>query len=52
MRCKSFALLLIAHVDSKWKVGIDSLVEISDVGVEIRLADLRVCSADVGDKLL
>ncbi len=46
--CKSLALLLLAHVNGKWKVRIDSLVEISDVVV---LADLHICSADVGDKL-
>ncbi len=50
--CKSLALLLLAHVDGKWKVGINSLVEIGDVVVKIRLADLHVCSADVGDELL
>jgi hypothetical protein len=50
--CKGLALLLLAHLDGKWKVGIDSLVEIGGVVVEIRLADLCVCSTDVGDKLL
>ncbi len=45
------ALLLLVRVDGKWKVGIDSLVESGDIVVEIRLADLGVCSADVGDKL-
>ncbi len=50
--CKSLALLLLACVDGKWKVGIDSLVEIGDVVVEIRKADLRGSSVDVGDKLL
>ncbi len=43
--------LLLAHVDGKQKVRIDSLVEIGDVVVEIRLADLRIYSADVGDEL-
>jgi hypothetical protein len=51
VQCKSLALLLLARVDGKWKVRIDSLVEIGDVIVKIRLADLRVCSANVGDKL-
>ncbi len=50
--CKSLSLLLLAHVYGKGEVRIDSLVEIGDVVVEIRLADLRVCSADVGDELL
>ncbi len=49
--CKSLALLLLAGVDGEWKVGVDSLVEIEDVVVKIRLADLCVRSADVGDKL-
>ncbi len=49
--CKSLALLLLAHVDGKWKVGIDSLVEISDFVAKIRLVDLCICGADVGDKL-
>jgi hypothetical protein len=49
--CKNLALLLLARLDGKWKVGIDSLVEIGDVVVKIRLADLCVRSADVGDKL-
>ncbi len=49
--CKGLALLMLAHVDCKWKVGIDSLFEINDVVVEIRLADLWICSADVGDEL-
>ncbi len=48
--CKILALLL-AHVDGKWKVRINSLDKIGDVVVEIRLADLRVCSAEVGDEL-
>ncbi len=48
---KSLVLLLLPHVDGKWKFRIDSLVEIGDVVIKIRLADLRVCSADVGDKL-
>jgi hypothetical protein len=34
--CKSLALLLLAPVDGKWRVGINSLVEIGDVVVEIR----------------
>ncbi len=50
--CKGLALLLLARVDGKWKVEIDSLVEIGDVVVKIRLADLRICSGDVSDKLL
>jgi hypothetical protein len=45
------ALLLLAHVDGEWKVGIDFLIEIGDVVVKIRLADLGICSVDVGDKL-
>jgi hypothetical protein len=49
--CKSLALLLLARVDGKWKVRINSLVEISDLVVKIRLADLCICSADVGDEL-
>ncbi len=49
--CKSLALLLLARVDGKWKLKIDSLLEIGDVVVKIRLADLGVCSADVGDEL-
>jgi hypothetical protein len=51
--CERLALLLLvlAHVDGEWKVKMDSLVEIGDVVVEIRLADLGVCSADVSDKL-
>ncbi len=50
--CKSLALLLLACVDGKWKVSINFLVEIGDVVIKIRLADLRVCGADVGDELL
>ncbi len=46
------SLLLLARVDDKWKFGIDSLVEVGDIVVEIRLADLSVCSADVGDELM
>ncbi len=49
--CKGLALLLLAREDGKWKVGINFLVEIGDVVVEIRLADLCICSADVGGKL-
>jgi hypothetical protein len=49
--CKILALLLLACVDGEWKVGIDSLFQIGDDVVEIRLADLGVCSVDVGDKL-
>jgi hypothetical protein len=49
--CDSLALLLLAHVDGKGKVGIDFLVEISDVAIKIRLADLCVHSVDVGDEL-
>ncbi len=49
--CKSLVLLLLAHVDIDWKFRIDSLVEIGDVVVKIRLDDLRVCSADVSVKL-
>jgi hypothetical protein len=49
--CKNLALLLLAHVDGECKVRINSLVEICDIVVEIRLADLRVCSADAGDEL-
>jgi hypothetical protein len=45
-------LLLLACVDCKWEVGINSLVEIGDVVIEIRLADLGICSMDVGDELL
>ncbi len=41
--CKSLALLLLAHVDGKWKARINSLVEIGDVDVKIRLADLHIC---------
>ncbi len=47
--CKRLALLLLARVDGKWKVGINSLVEIGDVVAKIRLADLGMCSVDVGD---
>ncbi len=47
---KHLALLLLECVDDKWKVGIDSLIGIGDVVVEIRLADLGICSADVGDE--
>jgi hypothetical protein len=50
--CKSLALLLLARVDGKWKVRINSLVEIGDIAIEIRLADLHVCSTNVGDELL
>jgi hypothetical protein len=49
--CKSLALLLLACVDGKQKVGIDSLVEINDGVIKIRLADLCVSSVDVGDEL-
>ncbi len=49
--CKSLALLLFVHVDSEWKVGIASLVEIGDVVIKIRLADLCIRSVDVGDEL-
>ncbi len=49
--CKGLALLLLAHVDGEWNVGIDSLFEIGDVVIEIRLDDLCVCSANAGDKL-
>ncbi len=48
---KSLALLLLVCVDGKRKVRINFLVEIGDVDVKIRLADLRVCSSDVGDEL-
>jgi hypothetical protein len=43
---------LLACVDREGKIGINSLVEIGDVVVEIRLADLGVCSANVGDELM
>jgi hypothetical protein len=49
---KCLALLLLVRLDGKWKVGIDSQVEIGDFAVEIRLADLGVYSANVGDKLM
>ncbi len=49
--CKHLALLLLAPVDGEWKVGINSLVEMGDVVVKIRLADLGICNVDVGDKL-
>ncbi len=50
---KCLAFLLLALVDGKWKIGIGSLVEIEigEVVVKIRLADLGVCNANVGDKL-
>ncbi len=50
--CKSVALLLLVRVEGKWKVGRNSLVEFGDVVLKIRLADLCVHSANVGDKLL
>jgi hypothetical protein len=49
---KHLAFLLLACVDGKEKFGINSLVEIGGIVVEIRLADLGVCSINVGDKLL
>jgi hypothetical protein len=49
--CKGLELLLLARVDSKWKVRINSLVEISNLVIEIKLAELCVCNGDMGDKL-
>ncbi len=49
---KCLAFLLLACVVGKGKFGINSLVEIGGIVVEIRLADLGVCSMNVGDKLL
>ncbi len=33
--CKCLALLLLARVDGKWKVGFNSLIEIGDVVIKI-----------------
>ncbi len=50
--CKHIALLLLELAEGKEKIGIDLLVQIGYIVVEIRLADQGICSANVGDKLM